>query len=247
MKSINSKVVRLNPNEQTIIDLFRKEGETAISIELKKLLSNPGVAPKEFPIIKELIYLLDHPTFYSLKKLVDSNFISKEDFFKLIEAMKKNKNILIVGPTGSGKSTLLRALLEYQLITSPKQRVVLLERHSELSLENEEPSSNIRQVFNLSMDELNFLQESEKQSLLCIGETTSTNDALALAMGLNTESKILTSINGVNWKVRLKGFVNGRARNMYENTLSKHSFVIVKTDFSPELCVSEIWEEQLQL
>ncbi|MBP1308754.1 Cdc6-like AAA superfamily ATPase [Paenibacillus sp. 1182] len=246
MKTNNSKVVRLNPNEQAVIELFRKEGENAVLNELKGLMSNSNMFSQESPIIKQLIHLLDNPTFYSLKKLVDSNFITNEDFYKLIDAMEKYKNILIVGPTGSGKSTLLRALLEYQLNTFPKHRVVLLQRYNELSVENEESSRNIRQVFNLSMDEINFLQESEDQSLLCIAETTSTNDALALAMGLNAESRILTSINGVNWKVRLKGFVNGRARNMYESTLSNRSFVIVKTDFSPKLCVSEIWEEQLQ-
>ena len=245
MKSNYSKLVRLNPNEQAIIDLFRKEGETSILRELKNLLSKSGAASHDSPTIKKLIHLLDYPTFYSLKKLVDNNFMTKEDFYKLIEAMEKNKNILIVGPTGSGKSTLLRAILEYLLNKSPEQRLVILEVCRELCDESED-SNLLRQVHSLSMNEISFLQENGNPSHLCIGEITSTNDALALATGLNAGSQILTTLHGAEWETRLNYFVKGRAKKMFENTLSNHSFVIIKLDSFPQKRVTEVWEHQFQ-
>ncbi|WPS85472.1 ATPase, T2SS/T4P/T4SS family (plasmid) [Brevibacillus halotolerans] len=228
--------------------MLRKKGENCFLSELKRTLSVQDLTSQpELPTIKQLVRLLENNTCYSLQMLIDQAFITKENAYRLMNDIQNNKNILFIGATGSGKTTLLRALLSLQQEFAPDQKTVILEKFPEIKIDNEKIINNqvYQHVNSFSMEELNFLQESKDQSHLVIGEISTTNEALALASGLNSGSRIIATMHTNCWKSRLLSFIQGRSKDMYKKTISQHSFVIVHLDSSSKRHVSAIWEDQI--
>ncbi|MDQ7084928.1 MAG: ATPase, T2SS/T4P/T4SS family [Sulfurovum sp.] len=58
--------------------------------------------------------------------------LSKKHYEFLIEAIKKRKNILIVGSTGSGKTTFTNAIIDSIVKIHPQHRLVIIEDTAEI-------------------------------------------------------------------------------------------------------------------
>jgi type IV secretory pathway ATPase VirB11/archaellum biosynthesis ATPase len=250
MKTSNSKVVRLNPKEQLIVELFR-ESDIDLLRELKRLYSSQDSSTGiSLPAIKKLIRILDTPQFLGLEELVDQGFISKSHANSIIEAIERNKHILIVGKIGVGKTTLLRAILDQQFKIYQNRKTLLLDEYMELKFEDEAHSNlvTLNKTGSFGINEMNFLQNTIDQSLLCIGEINNETGGLALSSGLMTKSKVFATLYGGDWKESLLSFVNGNAKGVYNDILSQHSFVIVKVESSSfKRHVTDVWEDQITL
>ena len=86
----------------------------------------PAVPAPTFTIRKQASML------FSLEQYVAQGVISAQDIATIQDAIRKRKNILIVGGTGSGKTTLTNAILAETVKLSPDHRIVILEDTHEI-------------------------------------------------------------------------------------------------------------------
>lgn len=81
----------------------------------------PAAAGPSFAIRKRALFV------YTLEDYLSDGIMSMAFYNAILEAVKKRKNILVVGGTGSGKTTLLNAIIAAIAKLTPQHRVVIIE------------------------------------------------------------------------------------------------------------------------
>lgn len=86
----------------------------------------PVVSAPTFAIRKKAISI------FTLDDYVAAGMLSakQRDFLQL--AVKRHKNILVVGGTGSGKTTLVNALIQAMVTACPQERIIIIEDTGEI-------------------------------------------------------------------------------------------------------------------
>lgn len=125
---------------------------------------------------------------WSLRKLLETNFLNLNQKEIIEELLEAHKNILIVGGTGSGKTSLLQALLSE---TSASERCVIIEDTQELQLPNPLSSSLLTRqdpansVSDVSMNDLLKRALRLRPDRLIVGEIRG-SEAQALLLALSS-------------------------------------------------------------
>ncbi len=87
----------------------------------------PPVVPRAtFAIRKKAIAI------FSLEDYVKSEIMTEKQFNVIQEAVRKHRNILVIGGTGSGKTTLVNAIINKMVDNDPKERIFIIEDTGEI-------------------------------------------------------------------------------------------------------------------
>ncbi|MBR1495494.1 MAG: P-type conjugative transfer ATPase TrbB [Acidaminococcaceae bacterium] len=86
------------------------------------------------PIVDKPVFLIRKRAIriYPLEDYVSNGTLSKSHYDFIRQAIRKRKNILVVGGTGTGKTTFLNAILQSAAEISPNHRFVILQDVKEL-------------------------------------------------------------------------------------------------------------------
>ncbi|MFJ8531111.1 ATPase, T2SS/T4P/T4SS family [Bacillus sp. NPDC094106] len=227
-----TKVMRLNKQEQRLIEMLRKQGSKTLSNILRtflhskvsKYVVNNENFLKELSTAKWILSILENKVF-SLESLREDGCISDVQMGEIKKAIQQNKNILITGHVGAGKTTILKALFEYQLRLFPERKLVVMEDFPEIYHDSNYNQDNIifRNNGDLSIKDLCFLQDSKEPTRLIIGEVMDDSDFLAILSGLQVGSSILTTLQGEDWK---------RCVGKQQDMLFQTNFVVIQVSIN---------------
>lgn len=232
-----SKPVRLYPEEQQLIALYRKNKEQLLS-ELNEVDSFLPPSVYTYIYLRQLKAILtpNNQTGFTLERLEQVQMLTPKQLVELQEAVTINKNIIITGSSATGKTTLLQALLEFKTRIPNFGRLLITERMGELKgFSGEKPEIKYKKLEDLSIFDYNFLQEQKGTSLLCIGTFHGKEESLAMTTALSIGSSVITTMQERDWKSQLTDI----SREYFTN----QSFTIVH--INRDQTISSIEEENL--
>ena len=121
---------------------------------------------------------------FSLEEYVKSGRALAEDIEILREAVRKRKNILVVGGTGTGKTTFVNAIINEIRLLTPQHRLLILEDTQELQCAAENFVA-MRTNDNISMQDLLKITMRQRPDRIIIGEVRG-KEALDMIKAWNT-------------------------------------------------------------
>ncbi|WP_420872302.1 P-type conjugative transfer ATPase TrbB [Nitrosomonas ureae] len=86
----------------------------------------PIVSSPTFAIRKKAIKI------FILEQYVETGVLSPRHSDVIKEAVRKHRNILVIGGTGSGKTTLINAIINEMVVNDPDERIFILEDTGEI-------------------------------------------------------------------------------------------------------------------
>ena len=86
----------------------------------------PIVTAPTFAIRKKAIRI------FTLEQYVETGVLSPRHCDVIKEAVRKHRNILVIGGTGSGKTTLINAIINEMVLNDPDERIFILEDTGEI-------------------------------------------------------------------------------------------------------------------
>ena len=86
----------------------------------------PIVTSPTFAIRKKAIKI------FTLEQYVETGVLSPRHSDVIKEAVRKHRNILVIGGTGSGKTTLINAIIHEMVVNDPDERIFILEDTGEI-------------------------------------------------------------------------------------------------------------------
>ena len=86
----------------------------------------PIVTAPTFAIRKKAIKI------FTLEQYVETGVLSPKHCDVIKEAVRKHRNILVIGGTGSGKTTLINAIINEMVLNDPDERIFILEDTGEI-------------------------------------------------------------------------------------------------------------------
>ncbi|MDV6342479.1 P-type conjugative transfer ATPase TrbB [Nitrosomonas sp. Is35] len=86
----------------------------------------PIVSSPTFAIRKKAIKI------FTLEQYVETGVLSPRHCDVIKEAVRKHRNILVIGGTGSGKTTLINAIINEMVVNDPDERIFILEDTGEI-------------------------------------------------------------------------------------------------------------------
>ncbi|OQW81231.1 MAG: P-type conjugative transfer ATPase TrbB [Proteobacteria bacterium ST_bin16] len=86
----------------------------------------PIVSSPTFAIRKKAIKI------FTLEQYVETGVLSPRHGDVIREAVRKHRNILVIGGTGSGKTTLINAIINEMVVSDPDERIFILEDTGEI-------------------------------------------------------------------------------------------------------------------
>ena len=86
----------------------------------------PIVSSPTFAIRKKAIKI------FTLEQYVQTGVLSPRHSDVIKEAVRKHRNILVIGGTGSGKTTLINAIINEMVLSDPDERIFILEDTGEI-------------------------------------------------------------------------------------------------------------------
>ncbi|MCW5602301.1 P-type conjugative transfer ATPase TrbB [Nitrosomonas sp.] len=86
----------------------------------------PIVSSPTFAIRKKAIKI------FTLEQYVETGVLSPRHGDVIKEAVRKHRNILVIGGTGSGKTTLINAIINEMVLSDPDERIFILEDTGEI-------------------------------------------------------------------------------------------------------------------
>ncbi|ALQ51122.1 P-type conjugative transfer ATPase TrbB [Nitrosomonas ureae] len=86
----------------------------------------PIVTAPTFAIRKKAIKI------FTLEQYVETSVLSPKHSSVIKEAVRKHRNILVIGGTGSGKTTLINAIINEMVQSDPDERIFILEDTGEI-------------------------------------------------------------------------------------------------------------------
>lgn len=86
----------------------------------------PIVSSPTFAIRKKAIKI------FTLEQYVETGVLSPRHSDVIREAVRKHRNILVIGGTGSGKTTLINAIINEMVVNDPDERIFILEDTGEI-------------------------------------------------------------------------------------------------------------------
>ncbi len=86
----------------------------------------PIVSSPTFAIRKKAIKI------FTLEQYVETGVLSPRHCDVIKEAVRKHRNILVIGGTGSGKTTLINAIINEMVLCDPDERIFILEDTGEI-------------------------------------------------------------------------------------------------------------------
>ncbi len=86
----------------------------------------PIVSSPTFAIRKKAIKI------FTLEQYVETGVLSPRHSDVIKEAVRKHRNILVIGGTGSGKTTLINAIINEMVLSDPDERIFILEDTGEI-------------------------------------------------------------------------------------------------------------------
>lgn len=86
----------------------------------------PIVSAPTFAIRKKAIAI------YTLEQYLAQGIMNVTQYEALLAAVKSHRNILVVGGTGSGKTTLINAVINQMVVSTPGERVCIIEDTGEI-------------------------------------------------------------------------------------------------------------------
>lgn len=122
----------------------------------------PLVANPTFTIRKKALLI------FSLEDYLKNESLTQEQYDLLIEAIKKRKNILVVGGTSSGKTTLTNALIKEAL--KSQHRMLILEDTQEIQVDKGNDVVFLRTSPVVTMRDLLKITMRMRPDRICVGE-----------------------------------------------------------------------------
>jgi P-type conjugative transfer ATPase TrbB len=86
----------------------------------------PIVSSPTFAIRKKAIKI------FTLEQYVETGLLSPRHCDVIKDAVRKHRNILVIGGTGSGKTTLINAIINEMVVNDPDERIFILEDTGEI-------------------------------------------------------------------------------------------------------------------
>ncbi|SEQ32803.1 P-type conjugative transfer ATPase TrbB [Nitrosomonas ureae] len=86
----------------------------------------PIVSSPTFAIRKKAIKI------FTLEQYVETGVLSPRHSDVIRDAVRKHRNILVIGGTGSGKTTLINAIINEMVLSDPDERIFILEDTGEI-------------------------------------------------------------------------------------------------------------------
>lgn len=86
----------------------------------------PIVTAPTFAIRKKAIQI------FTLEQYVETGVLSPKHAEVIKDAVRKHRNILVIGGTGSGKTTLINAIINEMVLNDPHERIFILEDTGEI-------------------------------------------------------------------------------------------------------------------
>jgi len=86
----------------------------------------PIVSSPTFAIRKKAIKI------FTLEQYVETGMLSLRHSEAIQDAVRKHRNILVIGGTGSGKTTLINAIINEMVLNDPDERIFILEDTGEI-------------------------------------------------------------------------------------------------------------------
>ncbi|MBV6447974.1 P-type conjugative transfer ATPase TrbB [Nitrosomonas sp.] len=86
----------------------------------------PIVSSPTFAIRKKAIKI------FTLEQYVETGVLSPRHSDVIKDAVRKHRNILVIGGTGSGKTTLINAIINEMVLSDPDERIFILEDTGEI-------------------------------------------------------------------------------------------------------------------
>lgn len=86
----------------------------------------PIVSSPTFAIRKKAIKI------FTLEQYVETGVLSPRHCDVIKDAVRKHRNILVIGGTGSGKTTLINAIINEMVLSDPDERIFILEDTGEI-------------------------------------------------------------------------------------------------------------------
>ena len=159
--------------------------------------ANP-VLESEFPLdgsrfAAQLPPIVSAPTFalrkkavsiFSLADYVASGTMSAQQRNVLVDAIRRHRNILVIGGTGSGKTTLINAIIREMVDENADERVFIIEDTGEIQC-SAENFVQYRTSFDVSMTQLLCTSLRMRPDRILVGEVRGP-EALDLLMAWNT-------------------------------------------------------------
>lgn len=137
----------INPDNPRISTELRIQ----IQNEFKKFRFQGGIPP----IVENPMFTIRKPAsrVINLDEILEQEFINKDQYDYINEAIKNRKSFLIAGETGSGKTTFCNGLIDQMGKYFPDKRVIIIEDTLELrcSVKNKE---RLRTSPNVTMNQL---------------------------------------------------------------------------------------------
>ena len=121
---------------------------------------------------------------FSLQQYVESGRAEESDVEILRDAIKKRKNILVVGGTGTGKTTFVNAIINEIKLLTPGHRILILEDTRELQCAADNFVS-MRTNNEISMQDLLKITMRQRPDRIIVGEVRG-GEALDMIKAWNT-------------------------------------------------------------
>ena len=121
---------------------------------------------------------------FSLEQYVQSGRATLNDVEIIREAVRKRKNILVVGGTGTGKTTFVNAIINEIKLLTPQHRLLILEDTQELQCSAENFVA-MRTNDDISMQDLLKITMRQRPDRIIIGEVRG-KEALDMIKAWNT-------------------------------------------------------------
>lgn len=69
---------------------------------------------------------------FTLEQYVASGVMDQNQYHLIVDAVKRHRNILVIGGTGSGKTTLVNAIINEMVSNNPEERLIIIEDTGEI-------------------------------------------------------------------------------------------------------------------
>lgn len=120
--------------------------KTVAGFHSKEVTRTKPIIEGEFPIdgsrfAGQLPPIVPSPTFairkraiaiFTLEQYVEAAIMSAPQYAALMTAVKRHRNILVIGGTGSGKTTLVNAIIHEMVRCNPTERICIIEDTGEI-------------------------------------------------------------------------------------------------------------------
>ncbi len=120
--------------------------KTVAGFHNKEVTRHNPIIEGEFPVDNsrfagQLPPIVTSPTFairkkaikiFTLEQYVETGVMSLKDSEVIKDAVRKHRNILVIGGTGSGKTTLINAIIHEMVLHDPDERIFILEDTGEI-------------------------------------------------------------------------------------------------------------------